>query len=194
MKRLVCLLLTLALCLGCALAESKEYAIEKDVALREGLELHLTLHTQALDESQFGLSAIDVYRDGALLQTIEMSEAVQAEWGDAKENGGNAVSYAQDAELTLEDVNFDGTGDLSVLAWNTTGANLPRYYWLWNEEKQQFEYAFCLSNLEVDTENRQLVTSTRENAVTCLTEYYEYAEDGTIRLTRRVTDEYFPAE
>ena len=101
---------------------------------------------------------------------------------------------AQDAELTVEDVNFDGTGDLSVLAWNTTGANLPRYYWLWNEENQRFEYAFCLSNLEVDAENRQLVTSTRENAVTYVTEYYEYAADGSIRLTRRVTDEYFPAE
>ena len=147
MKRLICLLLTLALCLGCALAESKEYTVEKDVTLREGLTLHLTLHGQALDESQFGLSVIDVYKDGALLQTIELSEAVQAEWGDAKENDGNAVSYAQDAELTVEDVNFDGTGDLSVLAWNTTGANLPRYYWLWNEKNQRFEYAFCLSNL-----------------------------------------------
>ena len=40
MKRLICLLLTLALCLGCALAESKEYTVEKDVTLREGLTLH----------------------------------------------------------------------------------------------------------------------------------------------------------
>ena len=27
-----------------------------------------------------------------------------------------------------------------------------------------------------------------------LVKYYEYAADGSIRLTRRVTDEYFPAE
>lgn len=194
MKRLVCLLLTLALCLGCAPAESNEYTIEKDVTLREGLTLRLTLHAQPLGEGQFGLSAIDVYRDGAPLQTIDVSEAVLAEWGDAQENGGCAVSYAQDAELSVEDVNFDGTGDLSVLAWSTTGANLPRYYWLWHEESQRFEYAFCLSNLEVDAENRRLITNTRENAVTYVTEYYEYAENGSIRLTRRVTDEYFPAE
>ena len=164
------------------------------MTLREGLTFHLALHGQALDESQFGLSAIDVCKDGTLLQTIKLSEAVLAEQGDAKENDGNAVSFAQDTELAVEDVNFDGTGDLSVLAWNTTGADLPRYYWLWNEKNQRFEYAFCLSNLEMDTENRQLITNTRENAATYVTEYYEYTADGSIRLTRRVTDEYFPAE
>lgn len=72
------------------------------------------------------------------------------------------------------------------MGWITNGANLPYYYWLWDEKAEKFIYAFCLCNAMADAASRQLVTNIRENAACYRLDYYRYSETGELRHIRRV--------
>lgn len=152
--------------------------------------LTLKLKGKATDiEGVYGISSIDVYDGDTLLQTLEASEAITAEWG-ADDTQDTTEGYQPDGGLTVSDMNFDGAGDIGLQGWITAGANVPYYYWLWNANTQRFSYAFCLCNAEVDTANKQIVTSLRESAGCTETDVYAYDENGALKLqTRRIETE-----
>ena len=87
------------------------------------------------------------------------------------------------------DLNFDGYADFGIFGWITTGANLPYYYWIWNTEKQYFEYAFCLCNLEIDNNIKQLICKNRDSANSYTTDYYKFDEQGKLYKTKSITEE-----
>lgn len=63
-------------------------------------------------------------------------------------------------EPDIRDVNFDGCTDFGLLACSSYPQNVPYNYFLWNEEREQFEFGFTIfgaSALEIDNEEQYLI-------------------------------------
>lgn len=166
-----------------ALAEG-EYVVNSAITVDGGKKLSLILHGEKQENGLFGITKIDVLDGEALLQTIEAKEAIEAEWGDADQSGATQA-HEENGGLTVDDMNFDGSGDVGLVGWVTAGANVPYYYWLWNVAAQRFEYAFCLCNASADNDAKQIVTYERVGAGCYVTDRYKYAADGSLVLAMR---------
>lgn len=57
-------------------------------------------------------------------------------------------------------------------------------------DAEEFRYAFCLANAELDPETEQIVCWTRDGAAASETCYYEYDEDGNLQMVREVYYHY----
>ncbi len=165
-----------------------EYVETASVTVGDGRKLTLRLQGKELDGGFFGIREIDVLEGEKLLQTLLTEEAIGASWGADNDFGGYTQATTRDGGLVTEDVNFDGAEDIGLMGWSTTGANLPYYYWLWDGEK--FVYAFNLPKVEVDHENQQLLSHTRESAAEYITNYYKYDENGKLLNVKRVVEKY----
>jgi len=161
-----------------------EYVLNANITVDDGRELSLRLCGVKNANQTFGISEIDVYDGDAILQTIDVKEAIAAEWDEGYTSDATEA-YAEDGGLTVSDMNFDGAGDIGLLGWLTAGANEPYYYWLWNGEAGRFEYAFCLCNAVPDEAAGQIVSATRVGADCSVTDRYEYAADGGLLLAKR---------
>ena len=101
-------------------------------------------------------------------------------WDGLFVNKGFAVG-----EPDVRDLNFDGAQDFGLLAVETYPKNVPYSYFLWNKEKQQFDYGFTLFGskaLQVDAEQRKLVEHSNDVQGEYL-DFYSYTADG--RLVRQ---------
>lgn len=161
------------------------YALQKTVTVEDGRTLTLVFHALAYGYF-YGCDRIDVYDGGTLIQTISTLDAIRSQWPD--QSLPYTESWSRDLYLTLDDMNFDGAGDIGLMAWVTSGANIPAYYWLWDPDSGQFRYAFCLSNAEADAARRQLVCHTRVGWGEYHTEYYGYDGDGQLQLQARTVE------
>ncbi len=162
-----------------------EYTYTAEITVDNGRELHLVLHGTK-DEYFYLIHEIEVFDGEKLIQSGLVKEAVIAEWEWEEENF-YAESWVEDGGLSVADMNFDGAGDIAIQGWVTTGANIPCYYWLWDEEAQQFTYAFCICNAEIDEAQKQIISHMRDTASCYSTDYYAYDEDGKLQ---RVGYEY----
>jgi len=167
---------------------SDEYVLTEPIVVENGRKLTLKLHGKKLSEEdeRYGINTIDVYDGDKLIQTISIHDAILAEWDGTDDFRGYTEAFTQDGGFTSQDMNFDGSGDIGLIGWMTNGANIPYYYWLWNKDKQQFEYAFSLSNAEVDSQNKQLITRTRDGAAQYDINYYKYDENGKLQNVKRI--------
>ncbi|WP_324824203.1 XAC2610-related protein [Sinanaerobacter sp. ZZT-01] len=168
--------------------DAAEYVLTEPIVVDNGRKLTLKLHGKKLSEEdeRYGINTIDVYEGDKFIQTISIHNAILAEWDGTDDFGGYTDAFTQDGGFTSQDMNFDGSGDIGLIGWTTSGANIPYYYWLWNKEKQQFEYAFSLSNAEVDSQNKQLITRTRDGATQYDINYYKYDENGKLQNVKRI--------
>lgn len=173
------------------LQNADEYVLTELITVENGKNLTLKLHGKKLFEEsgQYGIRAIDVFDGETQLQTIFVHDAIAAYWDDTSDYfDGYTETPLQDGGFTRQDMNFDGSEDIGLIGWITTGANIPYYYWLWNEDKQQFEYAFTMCNAEVDMENQQLISCTQGGSIENYTDYYQYDENGLLQNTKRIVE------
>jgi hypothetical protein len=93
-------------------------------------------------------TAIEVIRDNALLQTLEIPDDV-----DAPPSGMPLMA--------VEDVNGDGYADLKFLRWWGATGNRTYFYWLFDPESAKFVYMDQmaeLSNVTPDPKTHEIKT------------------------------------
>ncbi len=126
------------------------------ITVDNGRVLTLVLHGNRSSEKYLFPShvhAIEVLDEsGSRLQYIDRVE--------------NQSFYDIESDLTTRDVNFDGAGDigLALAQGNFT-------YFLWKEDLQQFEYAFCMFYMEIDEQNQLVIENYSDNRRTWTTKY-----------------------
>ena len=157
---------------------AKEYTCTAEITVDNGRELQLVLNGTK-DEYFYLIYKIEVFDGEELIQSGLVKEAVMAEWEWEEENF-YADSISNDGGLRVADMNFDGAGDIAIQGW-VANANVPCYYWLWDEEAGQFTYAFCICNAEIDEAQKQIISHMRDSAVCHSTYYYAYDEDGKLQ-------------
>lgn len=161
---------------------AKEYTCTAEITVDNGRELQLVLHGTK-DEYFYLIYKIEVFDGEELIQSGLVKEAVMTEWeedGSGEEENYYAESWVEDGFLSVADMNFDGAGDIAIQGW-VANANVPCYYWLWDEEAGQFTYAFCICNAEIDEAQKQIISHMRDSAVCHSTYYYAYDEDGKLQ-------------
>lgn len=158
------------------------YTFHVQAALNQEQELTVVLYTKQPNRKYFAVDQILVYNEeGRLLQTIEASAIPAVEeyaWDGLFVNQNEQVG-----EPDIRDVNFDGAQDFGLLAVGTYPHNVPYSYFLWNAQKQRFEYGFTLfgsSALEADPERGRLVESWHDVSGE-YKNYYKYKPDGSLQ-------------
>ena len=168
---------------------SDEYILSYPISVTDNKKLTLKIYGRKLsnDPEQYGICEMEVFDGEKLIQNIKIEDAIVTEWGQDDYNG-YTQSISKDGGLTTIDLNFDGFNDIGLVGWLPAGANTPYYYWLWNEEKQCFQYAFCLCNIEVDLENKQLISNTRDSANCYIIDYYKYDDNNQLQNIKQIVE------
>lgn len=193
------------LCAGCGTATPppvEESPLEAGVSvetdyvlstLETTVENGRVLRVEALgrrlsDYEQYGVGALRIYEGDTLLQTLSIQEAIDTD-GVSGLIEGYTDCWLPDGGVTALDMNFDGTKDLGLFAWIPAAGNLPYYYWLWNADAGEFQYAYCLCNAVPNAETEQITSETHSGA-TYYTDYYTYTPHGALELTRQEVQTY----
>ena len=179
-----------------AIAETKEevviyegmYSILVEVA--DGRNLAVALDMEEIGEEYYQVKQVYVYDGEELLQTIIPEEIPVGDivlWEGLFVNKGYEVG-----EPDVRDLNFDGAEDFGLLSVSSYPKNVPYSYFLWNEEKNQFDYGFSTfgaSALEVNEEARRLIVHSHDTLGE-YEDYYGYSEDGQLVLVSELEQLY----
>ena len=138
----------------------------------------------------FFIDKMEVFKNDNLIQTILFEKEFEnIKNTDLKED----KDYIEDkpvfeyisSPISLEDINFDGYLDFSVsnqiyerysLVW-------PECYYIWDNEKNKFEYAFSNKITFVDNENEILISGTRISPVIFMY-YYKIENNKDLKLIK----------
>jgi len=162
-----------------------------EAALPDGQTLKLSvLGKQEENTGSYGIREIRVYQDGEWIQTLDMMTAIEKD-GVSGIDLGYTESFTLEAAANLKDVNFDGNPDLEICAWCPNNA-IPYYYWLWDSESGQFQYAFMLQTRDVDVENQQLIAWYKVENGLYHTEYYRVSDQKELELLKREVEDVRP--
>ena len=168
------------------IAETKEetvlyegmYSILVEVA--DGHNLVVALDMDEISDAYYQVKQIYVYDGEELIQTIIPEEIPVGDivlWEGLFVNKGYKVG-----EPDVRDLNFDGAEDFGLLSVSTYPKNVPYSYFLWNGEKNQFDYGFSTfgaSALEVDEEARRIIVHSHDTMGE-YEDYYGYSADGKL--------------
>ena len=164
------------------------YIKETAITVTGGRNLTLRLYGRELESDLYGIEKVLVLDGEQVLQELKVANAIELEWGDDAGFNSMTQSWDRDGGVSILDMNFDGSGDLGLQGWVTAGANVPYYYWLWDDATERFQYAFCMSNAEIDEERQQLVSRTREGAGVYTTTYYAWGDSGELVPMEQTTE------
>lgn len=118
-----------------------EAVYEFPVMVSEDRGLTISLHLKELEDfSAKEIRKIEVYDGDQLLQTItkeDISEVTDYAWDGLFLNESNTIGLPD-----VRDLNFDGAEDFGLLAVFAYPQNVPYSYFIWNAEKESFEYKF----------------------------------------------------
>lgn len=183
MKRIISVIaLVLALCFLLTACDSFAfpYTLKYDSMNESGESLEIKLYGKQLENSNFyGIGKIMVLKDGRKIQTITLAEEIPVE--DAEIGfDGYTESYEKSGSFELLDINFDGVNDFRLMGRMTNGGNTPYYYWGWNSETQQYEYAYTLGYAEFDSKTQTVTVAERNNAASGVLTKYKYNEQGKL--------------
>ena len=149
--------------------------------------LTLRLHCQAEYPGywywNYGVTSIDVLEEnGTVLQTLSV---------DIDDGYWVTQCWNKDGDLFVEDLNFDGFPDLRLME-GAGVVNLAYLCWLWNPETGQYQYASRLYGYDVilDSENKQILTESRDGWGQYYTDTYAYDESGQLRHLKQVHEDY----
>ena len=177
-------------------AITQEPAVTEDTVIHTlnlpllGTECRIDVIGKELAETRnWGVTELWVYAGGGLLQTILVQEAIEADGVDGIDKGYTECPYPN-LTAALRDVNFDGYLDIEVWGWSPNNS-IPYYYWCWNPETEQFEYAFTLQLTDVDEERRHLISYQKVGGGVYYTERYRVTKDNKLELAERMTEEYW---
>ena len=114
-----------------------------DAPLADGRTLRLEAVGKRVDEYSVGVREVRVYDGDALIQTILSREAIQAEWDEGMPEAFYHYTECWSPEESMEvlDLNFDGSADFGLFGWICNNT-IPYYYWIWDAETEQYQYAF----------------------------------------------------
>lgn len=140
------------------------------------------------DMDVYGVREIKVYAGVELIQSVLIQEAIDADGVDGIDKGYSECPYIEEL-VSLRDVNFDGYPDLEVWGWSPNNS-IPYYYWCWNPETQQFEYAFCLQLTDIDEERKQLISYTKAGGGVYYIARYRVTKENKLELAERMTEDY----
>lgn len=161
------------------LSDTGEAVLHTESAQPDGRDLALRGVGKRVNDYACGIRAIEVWDNdaGALLQTIEMTEAA-----NDPDGGLDEYTSCPEAKLLFRtvDANFDGHDDIEVFGW-TTNNTIPYFYWLWSAETQRYEYRFRLQGPSIDPISRTLTAEYRESAAAYYKDVYEW-RDGELTL------------
>ena len=162
-----------------------EAVYEFPVMVSEDRGLTISLHLKELEDfSAKEIRKIEVYDGDQLLQTItkeDISEVIDYAWDGLFLNESNTIGLPD-----VRDLNFDGAEDFGLLAVFAYPQNVPYSYFIWNAEKEFFEYKFTAFGpgwLQIDYDRKCLVE------VSCEGEQ-NYKKIFSIDQNGNVTTEY----
>lgn len=162
-----------------------------EAVLTDGETLRLSvMGKQDTDTGKYGVREISVYRGGQQIQTLEMMTAIEKD-GISGIALGYTESFALEDTVKLKDVDFDGNPDLEVCGWCPNNA-IPYYYWIWDPDTEQFQYAFLLQLREVNAEKRQLIAWYKVENGLYHTDYYQVNDQKELELLQRDVEDVRP--
>lgn len=171
---------------------SKRYTMDFEVEVNNSQQLTVRLHGREYDDrlsSYYGIDKIDIFNKGKKIQTIVLSEEIPETDRDTLLNG-HTESPVKDGCFEAVDVNFDRAQDFSLRAEGYAGSNIGYYYFIWNEEKQQYEYAFFLvrsGDIKIEYERIKVEVQAGSGIPHELT--YGYDKDGNLQEIRCIERE-----
>lgn len=120
---------------------AKESAYQFSVTVEKDRTLTVFLHLAEIEDyNSDEVHEIQIYDGDQLLQTItkeDIPAVTDYAWDGLFLNEGYEVGMPD-----VRDLNFDGAEDFGLLAVYAYPNNVPYSYFLWNEEKEVFEYQF----------------------------------------------------
>lgn len=159
-----------------------------EAPLADGRTLLLEAVGKRVDAYNYGVREVRVYDGDTLLQTVQAREAIEAEWGEGmtEEFCDYTQCWSVGESMEALDLNFDGNTDFGLFGWPANNT-IPYYYWLWDPETEQYQYAFTLQGVEVHPETEELTAQYKDGPAGALwvTEHYQFDENGRLALTGR---------
>jgi len=193
------ILLTVGMAFLPACAKEPDLGLDDSEEMLKSMEMPLgnkktlTLYVIGKKREDVGLCGVRevrVYEGKRLLQSVLVREAIENDGVDGIDEGYSACPTPEES-AALKDVNFDGYPDLEVFAWFPNNS-IPYYYWCWNNDARQFEYAFWLQLSEIDEENKQLIAWYKVENGLYHTDYYRVNEKNELELVDREIEDVRP--
>ena len=134
-----------------------------------------------------GIRTLNIYEDSDLVQTIKLSEAIERDGVSGAIGYGYTEAWDKDSSFYTQDINFDGYEDLVVMGWIPNNT-IPYYCYLWNADLGQYEYAFMLQGISIDTDNKEIISEYRYSGENFEYRYdhYRFNDNGELVLVNRV--------
>lgn len=158
-----------------------------DAPLADGRTLRLEAVGKRVDEYSAGVREVRVYDGDALIQTILSREVIEAEWDEGMPEAFYHYTECWSPEEGMEalDLNFDGNTDFGLFGWICNNT-IPYYYWTWDPEAEQYQYAFTLQGAEAHPETKELTAEYKDGPAGSryVREFYKPDETGELLLDR----------
>lgn len=158
-----------------------------DAPLANGRTLTLEAVGRIEDAYTCGVREVRVYDGEKRIQTVLSREAIELFWGDS--DGGTVGEYttcwSPEGSMAVLDLNFDGNTDFGLFGWPANNT-IPYYYWTWDEETQQYRYAFVLQEAKAHPETGELTAEYKSGTAGSqwIVESYRPDENGELYLVR----------
>ena len=162
---------------------SKRYTFDFHVKVDTSQQLTVRLRGKECGDGRYdyGIDKIDILKNNKKIQTIVLADELPEEDRSLLLNG-HTQSPRKDGCFEVVDINFDGAEDFSLMAEGYAGANAAHCYFIWNSEKQEYEYAFNLvmsSDLKIENEEITIEVQNGYNPPWEVT--YGYDENGILQ-------------
>ena len=161
-----------------------------EVPLADGRTLTLEAVGRVEDAYTCGVREVRVYDGDELIQTVLSREAIEIFWGDSDLLPGESVSeytscWTPEGSMMVLDLNFDGNTDFGLFGWPANNT-IPYYYWIWDEEAEQYRCAFVLQEAEAHPETGELTAEYKSGSAGSqwIVEFYRPDENGNLYLVR----------
>lgn len=162
-----------------------------DVPLQDGRILTLNvMGKQEETTGTCGVREIIVYEGTQVRQSILIEDAIRADGVDGVDVG-YSESFSAEESAKVKDVNFDGIPDIEVCGWLPNNS-IPYYYWCWDADAEQFVYAFCLHLMDVDYQDRKLISWYKVENGLYYTDYYNVNAQNKLELAKRDVEDVRP--
>ena len=158
-----------------------------EAPLADGRALTLEAVGKQVDEYSTGVREVRVYDGEDLIQTLLSREIIEAEWDEGmSENFYNYTEcWSPEESMEVLDLNFDGSTDFGLFGWICNNT-IPYYYWTWDPETEQYQYAFTLQGAEAHPETKELTAEYKDGPAGSryVKEVYKPDETGDLLLDR----------
>ena len=149
-------------------SQTPKTVYEFPVVILENRALTISLQLASDEESSAKeIQEVQIYDGSQLLQTIttaDIPEVTDYDWAGLFLNESSHVGLPD-----VRDLNFDGAEDFGLLAVCAYPQNVPYSYFIWNGEKEIFEYQFTAFGpgwLQIDDAQRCLIEVSTVGTVT----------------------------